>query len=172
MKLTSYAIALAIGCAGYSDNWKFGADLMNSLGTASGPSAFHVVVGIASQAMLISFYRFVRGGVGDLEESILWVVTAVAAVWLILWMTTPREPDREERKASEATRLWLREWVWGGIITLLFALAAFAIFAVYQDVRSDISGTEWLVARSVIGLFLMSLFIWLLRIVSRREDLA
>lgn len=140
------------------------------LSTASGPSAFHVVVGIASQAILISFYRLVRGGVGDLEESILWVVTAVAAVWLILLMTTPHEPDREERKANEAKRLCLREWMWGGIVTLLFALAAFAIFAVYQAVRSDISGTEWLVARSVIGLFLMSLFIWLLRIGSRRED--
>lgn len=53
------------------------------LSTASGPSAFHVVVGIASQAILISFYRLVRGGVGDLEESILWVVTAVATVWLL-----------------------------------------------------------------------------------------
>lgn len=140
------------------------------LSTASGPSAFHVVVGIASQAMLISFYRLVRGGVGDLEESILWVVTAVAAVWLILWMTTPHKLDRKERKVNEAKRLCLREWVWGGIITLLFVLAAFAIFAVYQAVRSDISGTEWLVARSAIGLFLMSLFIWLLRIVSRREE--
>ena len=100
----------------------------------------------------------------------MWVVTAVAAVWLILLMTTPHEPDREERKANEAKRLCLREWMWGGIVTLLFALAAFAIFAVYQAVRSDISGTEWLVARSVIGLFLMSLFIWLLRIGSRRED--
>ena len=143
---------------------------MNVLGTARGPSTFHVVVGIASQATLISFYRLARGGVGDLEESILWIVTAVATIWLILWMTTPRELDRKEQKMNEVTKFCLREWMWGGIITLLFALAAFAIFAVYQAFRSDISRTEWLVARSVIGLFLMSLFIWLLRIVSRRQN--